>query len=433
MGQFPAYARDPLGFATRVSRELGSVVPMRLGRKRVLFLTDPAAIEDALVTRHRDFHKSPMERRVGVVVGEGILLSEGEVWRAHRRVVQPAFHHERIAAWAGTMVAESEALIDGWRDGETRDVHREMSGLTLSIVARTLLGSDLDGHEIEEVRRSGARLADHFHSRYASLAFFIPDWLPTPGNLRMRRAVARLDATVSRLIAHRRATGAHGADVISMLLEASDASDPPLTDRELRDEVMTLFMAGHETTAVALSWAFHLLARHPAAADALATELDDVLGGRSPALGDLPRLRYTEAVVFEALRLYPPAYAVSREAIRPTTVADRPLPRGGIALVSVWATHRRADLFESPSSFMPERWIDGLARRLPRGAFMPFAEGPRKCIGAGFAMQEAVLVLATIAQRFALAPVDADDVQPRPGVTLRPGRPILVRPRPRAP
>ena len=236
----------------------------------------------------------------------------------------------------------------------------------------------------------------------------------------------RLDRIVYRLIAIRRATDQRGDDAISMLLQASSAETTPLTDRELRDEVMTLFMAGHETTAVALAWSLYLLSESTEAAAALQTELGDVLGGRLPTVADLPRLRYTEAVVFEALRLYPPAYVLSREAIRPTTVAGRALPKGGIAFISVWATHRRPDLFEAPSMFRPERWLDGLARRLPRGAYLPFAEGPRKCIGASFAMQESVLVLATIAQRFRLKPVAAEEIRPRPAVTLRPAEPIRL-------
>jgi cytochrome P450 len=426
LGHFPAYARDPLGFVTRSSAEYGGVVPFRLGPFPALLLTDPGAIHAVLVTNSRDFKKSRAAGRIGVVVGNGLLLSEGEPWREHRRVVQPAFHHDRVAAWGETMVREAEAFVAGWEEGEVRDVHRDMAALTLSIVARTLLDSRLDERDIEGVRRSVAVLTDHFDSRFNSLAFFIPDWLPTPGNLRMRLAVRRLDRIVYRLIAIRRASGDRGHDAISMLLETSAGEAKPLTDRELRDEVMTLFMAGHETTAVALAWSIHLLGQNPRAFAALASELADVLGGRLPTVNDLPRLRYTEAVVFEALRLYPPAYALSREAIKPTTVAGRVLPKSGIAFISVWATHRRPDIFEAPSMFRPERWLDGLARRLPRGAYLPFAEGPRKCIGASFAMQEAVLVLATIARRFRLTSLAVQDIQPRPAVTLRPAEPIRL-------
>jgi cytochrome P450 len=434
LGHFPAYARDPLGFVTRASTEYGGVVPFRLGPFPALLLTDPGAIDEVLVGKSRDFRKSRAAGRIGVVVGNGLLLSEGETWREHRRVVQPAFHHDRVAAWGESVVREAEGLVSGWTDGQVRDIHRDMAALTLSIVARTLLDSHIDERDVEAVRRSITVLTDHFDSRFNSLAFFLPDWLPTPGNIRMRLAVRRLDRIVYRLIATRRATGTHGGDAISMLLEASSGEATALTDRELRDEVMTLFMAGHETTAVGLAWCLYLLARSTEAATTLETELADVLGGRPPTVADLPLLRYTEAIVLEALRLYPPAYALSREAIKPTTVAGRALPNGGIAFISVWATHRRVDTFEAPSMFRPERWLDGLARRLPRGAYLPFAEGPRKCIGASFAMQEMVLVLATIARRFSLKPVAAQEIRPRPAVTLRPAEPIrlAVRAEPRA-
>ncbi len=426
LGHFPAYARDPLGFVTRVSTEYGGIVPFRLGPYPALLLTDPEAIDEVLVAKSRDFRKSRAAGRVGVVVGNGLVLSEGETWREHRRVVQPAFQHDRVAAWGETMVRETEAFVSAWADREARDIHQDMAALTLSIVARTLLDSHLEDRDVERVRRSVMILTDHFDSRFNSLAFFIPDWLPTPGNLRMRLAVRRLNRIVYRLIATRRAIDGRGGDAISMLLEASAAEAHPLTEREIRDEVMTLFMAGHETTAVALAWSLHLLAESPEAAAALEVEVAEVLGDRLPMVVDLPRLRYTEAVVLEALRLYPPAYALSREAIKPTTVAGRALPKGGIAFISVWATHRRPDVFSAPSMFRPERWLDGLARQLPRGAYLPFAEGPRKCIGASFAMQEAVLVLATIARRFSVKPVAVHEIRPRPAVTLRPARPIRL-------
>lgn len=427
LGHFPAYARDPLGFVTRLSAEYGGIVPFRLGPYPALLLTDADAIDEVLVAKSRDFRKSRAAGRVGVVVGNGLLLSEGETWRAHRRIVQPAFHRERIAAWGQTMVGETEAFVSGWDNGEVRDIHRDMTALALSIVARTLLDSRLNERDFEWVRQSVTILNDHFDSRFNGLAYFVPDWLPTPGNLRVRGAVRLLDRIVYRLIGTRRATDNRGDDAISMLLEASSGDAKPLTDRELRDEVMTLFMAGHETTAVVLTWALHLLSGSPEAAAALETELAEVLSGRLPTVADLPRLRYTEAVVLETLRLYPPAYVISREAINPTTIAGRALPKGGIAFISVWATHRRRDVFENPSMFRPERWLDGLAQRLTRGAYLPFAEGQRKCIGASFAMQEAVLVLATIARRFSFKPVDVQEEMPlRPAVTLRPAQPIRL-------
>jgi cytochrome P450 len=243
----------------------------------------------------------------------------------------------------------------------------------------------------------------------------------------MRRAVRRLDRIIYRLISARRASGASGSDVISMLLGGGAAdgggaggADGGMSDREVRDELMTLFLAGHETTALALTWALHLLAERPAADATLAAELTAALDGRLPTIADVPRLPYTEAVILESLRLYPPAYAISREAVRATTIAGRAVSRGSVAFISVWAVHHDPARFDDPWSFRPERWLGGLAQRLERGAYLPFGEGPRKCVGASFAMQEAVLVLATIARRFCLRAESAEPIPLRPAVTLRP-------------
>ena len=422
-GHFLAYGRDPLGFVVRTVQEFGGVVPIRFGPVPALLIADPAAIEEVLVERHRDFRKSRAARRVGVVVGDGILLSEGEVWRGHRRLVQPAFHHGRLASYGEVMVGETERMLDGWSSGETRDIHAEMVALTLGIVARSILDSALEASDVAEVEQAAADLTDHFESRFNSLRFFLPDLLPTPGNLRMRRAVRRLDRIIYRLIAARRADGSRGTDVISMLLDAG-GQDGEMSDREVRDELMTLFLAGHETTALALTWGLHLLAERLAADAALAAELRVVLDGRLPTVADVPRLPYTEAVILESLRLYPPAYAISREAVRATTIAGRAVSRGSVAFISVWAVHHDPARFDDPWSFRPERWLGGLAQRLPRGAYLPFGEGPRKCVGASFAMQEAVLVLATIARRFRVRAVSAEPVPLRPAVTLRPAGPV---------
>lgn len=430
IGHFREYGRDPLGFVTRLSREVGGVVPIRMGPFPALVLTDPAAIEEVLVTKNRDFRKSLATRRISVVTGNGILVSEGETWRQHRRAVQPAFHRERIQAWADIMVNEAAAIVGRWRDGQTLDVHREMTELTLRIVVRTLLASDVTEKDIETVGRAAAELTHYFDSRFNGLSFFIPDFVPTPNNLRMRTTVRRLDKIVYRLISERRRTSqpaaTTGDDIISMLLEARSESGKPLTDREIRDEVMTLFLAGHETTALALTWALYALGRNPEAQDRLKAELSEVLGDRLPTVADIPRLPYTDAVVDEVLRLYPSAYAVSREAIRPTTIAGRKLTKRTLALVSIYAAHRSPERFENPDEFRPERWLDGLAKRLPKGAYSPFAEGPRKCIGAAFAMQEAVLVLATIASRVRVTPESMREVGAIPAVTLRPASPIRM-------
>jgi cytochrome P450 len=426
VGHFPEYGRDPLGFMKRVATQVGGVVPIRMGPIPGLMISDPAAIEEVLVTRNKDFRKSLATRRVNIVTGNGILVSSGDTWREHRRNVQPAFHSDRIRAWADVMTQETFATVDGWRDGETRDVFRDMSQLTLRIVVRTLLASDIGPAEIETVSQALAQGSEHFDSRFNGLSFFIPDFLPTPGNLRVKAGVRRLDTIIYRLIAERKAQQGKD-DVISMLLEARSTDDKPLTDKEIRDEVMTLFLAGHETTALALTWALYLLARNPSVQASLREELASVLKvGALPTLADIQRLPFTEAVINETFRLYPPAYAVSREAIRPTVIGGHKLAKRNLALVSIYAAHRNAERFPEPNEFKPERWLDGLAKRLPKGAFVPFAEGPRKCIGASFAMQEAILSLATICSRVQVSPTTDHEPRLRPAVTLRPAEPVLL-------
>jgi cytochrome P450 len=426
VGHFPAYGKDPLGFVLNAAK-VGGVVPIRMGPVAAVVITDPEAIEQVLVTNNKDFRKSLATRRVNVVTGNGILVSDGDTWRQHRRAVQPAFHSERIRAWADTMVSETMATVDAWRDGQTLDIHKEMYELTLRIVVKTLLASDIERDEVETVGKSLAEGTGFFDSRFNGLSFFIPDFLPTPANLRVRRAVKRIDEIVYGLIEKRRLQPGDG-DVISMLLAARNDAGQPLTDKEIRDEVMTVFLAGHETTALALTWALYLLAKNPTKQAALRQELASVLKvGAVPTLADTPHLPYAEAVVNETFRLYPPAYAVSREVIRPTEIGGRMLGKRSLALVSIYAAHRNAERFPEPTEFKPERWLDGLAKRLPKGAFVPFAEGPRKCIGASFAMQEAVLALATICSRVKLAPTSSKEPKLIPAVTLRPAEPVMLR------
>ena len=321
-GHLPEMRDDLLGLYFRCAREFGDVALLRIGLKRAYLLSHPDLIEEVLVTQHRNFIKHYALRMNQTLLGNGLLTSNGDLWLRQRRLAQPAFHRDRLAAYAEFMTAYAERLAASWHDGEVRDLHKDMTRLTLEIIVKTLFNADVR----DKAQDVGAALTEamgNFNARFFRV-FRIPESIPTPGNLRMRRAVRRLDAILYGFIHERRRDGACG-DLLSLLLEARDEDGSRMTDKQLRDEAMTLFLAGHDTTALVLSWGWYLLAQHPEVVDHLEAELRDVLGGRSPAMADLPRLRYTEMIVLEIMRLYPPAYVIGREAmasVRPGRLAD---------------------------------------------------------------------------------------------------------------
>ena len=413
------FRRDQLGFYESCARQYGDIVATRMGPYRIVLVYHPDAIEELLVARHRDFVKSPGVRLLRPLLGDGLLLSENETWLRQRRLIQPAFHRQRVAGYGDLMTALAERYVSTWKAGDTRDVHAEMMALTQAIVAKTLFDADVSG-EAHDAIQAAKILAEDFGARLRSFRL-IPYWLPTPRNLRSRRAVRRLDDLVHRIIAARQRTQEDRGDLLSMLVHAQDADDGTrMTAQQVRDEVMTIFMAGHETTAVALSWTWYLLAQHPDADARLAAEVRDVLGDRPAAMADLPRLKYAEMVVTESMRLYPPAYGLGRQAARATELAGHPIAAGDIVIVPTWVVHRDRRWFDEPDAFRPERWEGGLAQRLPRYAYFPFGGGPRQCIGNGFAMMEAILVVAAIAKRFRLSLVPGQHITPTPYVTVRP-------------
>jgi cytochrome P450 len=418
-GSLADFQRDQLAFYTACARDYGDVVAASFGPRRVVLIYHPDAIEEVLVTRARDFVKSRGTRMLRPLLGNGLLLAEGESWLRQRRLMQPAFHRQRLAGYADTMSGYTERTVAGWREGQTIDLHAELMRLTQSIVAKALFDADVSDRA-HAVLDAANVLAEDLGQRLKRFNV-LPRWVPTPANVRADRAIRRLDEVVLRIIAERRASDEDRGDLLSILLQAQDADDGTrMTDRQVRDEVMTLFLAGHETTAVALTWAWYLLAQHPEAERRLGDELRAVLGGRTPTLADVPRLTYADHVVTEAMRLYPPAYAMGREAINATEVAGVPLARGMIVAIPTWTVHRDPRWFDAPDAFRPERWDDERVRALPRFAYFPFGGGPRQCIGNAFATMEAVLLLATIAQRFRLALEPGPPVTPTPYVTLRP-------------
>jgi cytochrome P450 len=352
-------------------------------------------------------------------MGNGLLSSEGDFWLRQRRLIQPAFQRGRLAAFGAVMVGYTQRLLAGWQPGETRDIQAEMMRLTLQIAARTFFGSEV-ADDAREVGDALHMLHENFIARFNSL-MPPPLWLPTPTNWRLKRAVARLDAILYGFIRQRRADGADRGDLLSLLLHARDEVDrTQMTDRQLRDEAMTLFLAGHETTALALSWTWALLATHPDAEARLAGEVAEVLAGRTATVEDVPRLRYTEAVALEAMRLYPPGYVIGREAASECEVAGYRVAPGTTVLMSQWVVQRDPRFFDRPAEFCPERWLEPGIKDLPKFAYFPFGGGPRVCIGNTFALLELVLVLATLTQQYRFTLRPGHTVEPWPTFTLHP-------------
>lgn len=400
-----------------LQRDYGDIVTMRYYNFRVYFVSHPDYIEQVLVTDNRKFIKGRILRKNKQLFGNGLLTSEGEFWLRQRRLAQPAFHRGRVASYADTMTRFASRMASEWSNGEECDIHAEMMRLTLSIVAKTLFDADVDreakrvGHALEAIMQ--------LNSDFRKL-ILTPTWLPTPRKIHATIATAKLNRIIYRFIEERRASGVDNGDLLSMLLAARDDDGSRMTDRQLRDEAITIFLAGHETTANALSWTWMLLAQNPHVESKLHEELDRVLGARTPTLDDLPNLRYTSFVITESLRLYPPAWGMARVAIEDVEIAGYPIPKGCGVSLAQWVVHRDPRWFEAPLEFRPERWEGDLAKRLPRFAYFPFGGGPRQCIGNNFAVMEASLLLATLAQQFRILLVPGREIIPAASITLRP-------------
>jgi len=411
--------RDPLRFLRRMAREYGDIVYFPLFLQSRVLLSHPDDIEQVLVVQQQKFHKGQLlKEATNRVLGQGLLTSEGEFWRRQRRLVQPAFQRPRIAEYAPVVVDLARAHIETWRDGEARDLAEEMMQITMSIAVKTLFGMELK----EEALAAGQALTTvtRYEMRRLRSPFHVPVNLPTKTRRHAEEAYEFLDSVVYRIIAERRARREQGSDLLSVLINATDEDGTQMTARQLRDETMTIFLAGYETTALALSWLWYLLAENPRTELCLHDELDHGLGGRLPSLEDLERLPYLDSVIKETLRLYPPAYVLGRTAIEPFGIGAYFFPEGTTVLMSQWVVHRDRRFFTDPYVFRPERWLDGLAERLPTFAYFPFGGGPRRCLGQGFALMEAALVAATLAQRYRFRPVPDHLVVPEPLVTLRP-------------
>ncbi len=430
---FEAWA-DPLALFTEATRAYGENVRLRFAYLDYLLVNDPAAVQHILVQNHANYTKSRNYQGLKVVLGEGLLTSEGDFWRKQRKLAQPAFHREHMEGFLAEMVRCTEDMLDRWdrevAAGESFDLHREMMRLTFRVVGRTLLSTELDG----EARAIGEALnvALEWANEYVESIVRIPPWVPTPRNLKFHRAKEALDSLVDRIIAERRAAADPGRDLLGMLMSAADAeTGERMSDKQLRDELLTLVLAGHETTANALSFLFYLLSTHPDVGRRVAAEADEVLGGRAPTLADLKRLDYTTMVIEETMRLYPPAWVLERQAIADDVVGDFVIPKGTVVGISPFMIHRNARLWDNPEGFDPERFSKARSEGRGKYHYLPFGGGPRFCIGNAFAQMEMQVIVPMVLARARLDLVPGFRLTLDPSVTLRPkqGIPMTRAPR----
>jgi cytochrome P450 len=441
-GHFLAFRRDPLAFFTRTAREHGDIAQFGFGPQRVYLVSHPDWIEDILVTSARKFMKGIALQRAKRLLGEGLLTSEGQVHLRQRRTIQPLFHRQQVQGFAEAMVRHAVRWRDSLTDGQVLDLTDHMGALTLAIVGETLFSADVQ-QDADEVRDALTDAVQSF--AYAVLpGIELVEQLPIPIFVRVRKARERLDRIILRVIAERRtsapstghpapgtrheARGTNRPDLIAMLLAARDPenpAEPGMSDQQIRDEAMTIFLAGHETTANAMAWTWHLLGDTPAVAARLHEEVDGVTGGRVPAVEDVPKLAYARAIIAESMRLFPPAWTMGRKALEAHAIGGYEIEPNALVLTSQWVVHRDPRWWPEAEAFRPERWREsGIGdqgsgiRARPKFAFFPFGGGARLCIGESFAWTEAILLLATIAQRWRFEPVTPPTPEPR--ITLRP-------------
>ena len=426
LGTYRQIQQDPLKFMLETSQQYGDAVRFRffINWYGYMFL-NPDHNKHILQDNNRNYTKEhPVFLALRPLVGMGLLTNDGDSWRRQRRLAQPAFHHKRIAGFGEIMTGAALETLERWQPwiekGQPVEIGREMARLALQVVSKSLFSLDASG----EADSVGGAFT--FANKYIAESSARPFsaylmGLPTPGNRRLRSAIQTLDRVVYKIIDDRRQNKVETGDLLEMLMSARDEeTGEGMDSRQLRDEVMTLLLAGHETTANALTWCFYLLSQHPQVEDRLRAELSQVLGGRPPAVEDLPRLEYTRRVIDETLRLYPPAYAIGRYAQAADQVGGYDLPAGSILMLSPYLTHRHPDFWDDPEKFDPDRFTPERFAGLPRYAYLPFGGGPRLCIGNQFALTEAQLVLATLAQRVRLALVPGHPVEPEAMITLRP-------------
>ena len=416
LGVLPQFRKNPPEFLLSVARGHGDIASMRLGPQHTYAISNPEWIKEILVTQQAKFMKSRMLERAKVLLGEGLLTSEGEFHTRQRRLVQPAFHRDRLIGYGAAMVECAAYTRDQWKNGTTYDIAREMNRLTLAIVAKTLFSADVSS-DADEI---GAALTEVL-GLFETVLLPFSEWLeklPLPSVRRFERARALLDRIIYGIIAERRSSGRDEGDLLSMLLLAQDEGSG-MSDKQVRDEALTLFLAGHETTANALTWTWYLLSENREAEEKFHAEIDSALAGRLPGFDDLPQLKYVEMVFSEAMRLYPPAWAIGRRNIEEYQLGDYTIPARSILLMSPYVVHRDPRWFADPLRFDPERWRPEAAAARPKFSYFPFGGGARVCIGERFAWMEGVLLLAALGQRWRLKLVEGHPVETKALITLR--------------
>lgn len=415
-----AYRRGPLLFFQNLARQYGDISYFKLGPQEAFFINHPDLIKDVLVTNHQNFMKGLALQRAKRLLGEGLLTSEGEFHRRQRRLAQPAFHRARISSYATVMTDYAAQARERWRDGETLDVSEEMKRLTLVIVGKTLFDADVES-DARDVGEAMNVVMELFKT--LTIPFFeILKKLPLPQMRRFDTAKAKLDAIIYRLIDERRRNGTDRGDLLSMLLLAQDIEGDGghMSDAQVRDEALTIFLAGHETTANTLTWTWYLLSQHPEVEERFHQEIDEVIGTRLPTVDDVAQLSYTGMVLAESMRLYPPAWALGRLVVNECKLGGYLIKPRALVLMSPYVMHHDARYFADPDRFIPERWTPEGRESRPQFSYFPFGGGPRRCIGEGFAFLEAILLLATICQRWRLRLVPDHPVALQPLITLRP-------------
>ena len=417
-GNWQQYTQNPLEFLQNSAQRYGDVFRLRFAFLSSYLFTHPDVSYEILARQAQAFEKDPITRRsLGRIIHQGLTVNEGEPWKRQRRLMQPAFHVSRINTYVQMMVQYTAQMLAGWREGEIFDINQELIALTLRIVAQALFGTDVM-ESASQVSKSMAFLEESFAKE--SLSLPIPYWLPTPHNLAVNRVLQGLDILVRRIIAEHRSTGRDTGDLLSLLLLAQDEDGSQMSDQQLHDEVLTLLLGGHETTANALVWACYLLSQHPEVARKLRDEVDAVLGQRAPTLEDLPRLQYVDQVIKETLRIYPPAWILGRQAMQDVELGGYHVRKGTMVFVSPYVQHHDPRWFEEPEAFRPERFSEENEKKIRAHTFIPFGAGPRACIGSRFTLTEQKVVLTLLAQKCKLTPPPNQRVQMEPLITIRP-------------